>query len=161
MRYLISAFALLATAALAAPPDDLFSARPLAFERPATAKVVGVYVPNWEPVAVVEAIKPGSVSHLLYAFLRICGPGQLPKDAANCVGKPDFELASGPNELTFNAAFERLKRREPQVKVVASVGGWGGSDPFFIGLNDQLSDKGFIVTSTAPFTLWAFYGPGT
>lgn len=113
----ITLFTLLATAAaLAAPP---------------TAKVVGVYLPNWEPVALVDAIKPGSVSHLLYAFLRIGGPGQLPKDAANCAGKADFELASGPTDQRFDAAFLRLKQRAPQLRVLASVGGWGGSDPFF------------------------------
>ena len=31
----------------------------------------------------------------------------------------------------FDAAFQRLKRRDPTVQVLASVGGWGGSDPFF------------------------------
>ncbi len=150
MQPLIFAFAVLAlvtTSTLAAPSADLFSAQPLAFERPAKAKVVGVYVPNWEPVAVVDAIKPGSVSHLLYAFLRICGPGQLPKDAANCAGKADFELASGPKEQTFNAAFLQLKKRTPDVKVVASVGGWGGSDPIFHLANDPARRAAFAASA--------------
>ena len=148
MRTVILAFALcLSTVAQAAKTPDLFSAKPLDFERPRAAKVVGVYVPNWEPVAVVEAIRPGSVSHLLYAFLRICGPGQLPKDAANCAGKAEFELASGPLELTFDAAFLRLKQRAPHLKVVASVGGWGGSDPFFHLANDPVRRAVFAASA--------------
>ncbi len=94
-------------------------------------------MPNWGPAALVDRIQPGSLSHLLYAFARICGPGRLDKDAANCKGRPDFELASGPKEAEFDAAFQRLKKtRLPDVKVVASVGGWGGSDPFFHIAND-------------------------
>ena len=150
MRHLISALAvltLLTTSALAAPSDDLFSATPRDFERPAQAKVVGVYVPNWEPLAVLDVIKPGSVSHLLYAFLRICGPGQLPKDAPNCAGKAPFELASGPMEQTFDAAFLRLKQRAPHIKVVASVGGWGGSDPFFHLANDPARRAVFAASA--------------
>jgi chitinase len=54
----------------------------------------------------------------------------LPKDAANCVGKADFELVRGAMEQRFDAALVRLEQRLPQVKVLASVGGWGGSDPF-------------------------------
>ena len=57
--------------------------------------VVGVYVPNWEPTsATLDRLQPGSVTHALYAFLRICGPGQLPKDQAVCAGKQDFQLAT-------------------------------------------------------------------
>ena len=150
MRHLISALAvltLLTTSALAAPSDDLFSATPQDFVRPAQAKVVGVYVPNWEPLAVLDAIKPGSVSHLLYAFLRICGPGQLPKDGPNCAGKAPFELASGPMEQTFDAAFLRLKQRAPHIKVVASVGGWGGSDPFFHLANEPARRAVFAASA--------------
>ena len=52
MRTLLSALALSITACAAfAEKPNLFSAQPLAFERPAAAKVVGAYVPNWEPVA--------------------------------------------------------------------------------------------------------------
>ena len=152
MRSLLCAFALsITTCAAFAEQPDLFSAEPLAFVRPSAAKVVGVYVPNWEPVAVVEAIKPGSVSHLLYAFLRLCGPGALPKDAASCVGKADFELASGPMERTFDAAFLGLKQRLPQVKVVASVGGWGGSDPFFHLANDPARRAVFAASAVKFF----------
>lgn len=147
MRYLLCASISFFAAACFAAAPEVFTGKPLDFVRPPDAKVVGVYVPNWETVALVDAIKPGSVSHLLYAFLRICGPGQLPKDAANCAGKAAFELAAGPMEQTFDAAFIRLKQRAPHVKVLASVGGWGGSDPFFHLANDPARRAVFAASA--------------
>jgi len=147
MRRLALALSCLLTAAAAqAAPPPLFTGQPLAFERGKSEKVVGVYVPNWQPVALVERIRPGSLSHILYAFLRICGPGQLAKDAAVCAGKPDFQLGSGATETQFDAAFQRLKQREPDIKVLASVGGWGGSDPFFHLINDPARRAVFVAS---------------
>lgn len=130
----------------AASSSSLFSAKPLAFER-SSAKVVGVYVPMWESTDVVDRIQPGSVTHLLYAFLRLCGPGQLPKDAPKCEGKQDYQLTSAGVEKRFDAAFLRLKAREPHVQVLASVGGWGGSDGFFHLANDPARRAVFVASA--------------
>ncbi|MDH0865665.1 glycoside hydrolase family 18 protein [Mitsuaria sp. GD03876] len=113
-----------------APGYALFGGKPVEFERTG-GKVVGIYVPNWEPVELIERVPPQNLTHVLYAFLRLCGPGQLEKDAAKCVGKKDFEIGTGPVDERFNAAFLRYKQRAPHLKIVASVGGWGGSDPIF------------------------------
>lgn len=93
--------------------------------------VVGTYVLAERGVDVVDQLQPGRVTHLLYAFLLICGEGQRAKDAEACQGQPNFGIAPHPDQATFSSAFERLKARDPQVQVLASVGGWGGSDPFF------------------------------
>lgn len=128
---LVASLSLLAARTQAEPAAEaLFAPKALDFER-TSAKVVGAYVANWQPLAQVEAIPSGSLSHILYAFLRLCGPGQLPADAVRCEGKEDFQLASSEVDRRFDAAFARLKERAPQLKVLASVGGWGGSDPFF------------------------------
>ncbi|MBO9687726.1 MAG: glycoside hydrolase family 18 protein [Mitsuaria chitosanitabida] len=126
-----------ATTATAAetPGYPLFGGRPVEFER-AGGKIVGMYVPNWEPVDLIERVPPQNLTHVLYAFLRLCGPGQLEKDAAKCVGKKDFEIGTGPIDERFNEAFQRYKQRAPHLKIVASVGGWGGSDPIFHLAND-------------------------
>ncbi|MDR7299692.1 chitinase [Pelomonas aquatica] len=109
----LAALALAASLAQAAPP------------------VVGTYILAERGVDVVEQLKPGRVTHLLYAFLLICGEGQRAQEAAACVGKPAFSIAPHADQDTFSAAFQRLKQRDPKVQVLASVGGWGGSDPFF------------------------------
>jgi len=124
------------SAATVAPaPYALFGGKPLEFER-SGGKVVGVYTPNWQPPALVDALHGDSVTHVIYAFLHVCGPGQLPIDAPKCEGKPDFSIASSQVDDTFDAAFARLKKRAPHVTVLASIGGWGGSDPFFHLAND-------------------------
>jgi chitinase len=145
MRRLLLSLALIASQTLAAPPK-LFSGQPLAFERSPSAPVVGAYVPNWEPVALVDGIKDGSVSHVLYAFLRICGPGQRAQDEALCAGRGEFTLGVSEKEAEFDAAFVRLKQRNPKLKVVASVGGWAGSDAFFYLANDAAKRAEFTAS---------------
>ncbi len=113
-----------------AAPYALFGGKPLEFER-SGGKIVGVYTPNWQPAALVDALHGDSVTHVIYAFMHVCGPGQLPEDAPKCAGKGDYQLATSAVDDRFDAAFARLKARAPHVKVLASVGGWGGSDPLF------------------------------
>ncbi|MBC7666132.1 MAG: glycoside hydrolase family 18 protein [Caulobacter sp.] len=138
-----------APAAAASAPYALFGGKPLEFER-SGGKIVGVYTPNWQPAALVDALHGDSVTHIVYAFLHVCGPGQLPEDAPKCVGKGDFQLATSPIDDTFDAAFARLKARAPHVKVVASVGGWGGSDPFF-HIADAAAPRATFAKSAAGF----------
>jgi len=96
-----------------------------------TRPVIGTYILGERGVDVVDQLQAGRVTHLLYAFLLICGEGQRDKEREACVGKPAFSIAPHPDQQVFSAAFERLKVRDPKVQVLASVGGWGGSDPFF------------------------------
>lgn len=131
----------------AAAADPVFTGR-FADYRPSD-KVVGVYVPNWQPESMLDRIKSGNATHVLYAFLRICGPGQLPKDAKACRGKADFELAGSSPERRFDHAFARVKQRAPHLKVLASVGGWGGSDPFFHFANDAARRAVFVASAVA------------
>lgn len=109
-------------------------------------ELVGVYVPGWEPVGLVDRLDGRHVTHLMYAFLHVCGPGQRPQDAARCAGRADHQLADEPADMRFNDAFVRLKARAPQVKVLASVGGWGGSDPFFHFANDAARRARFTAS---------------
>lgn len=122
---------LLALGALAAPPaPPVFGAGPRAVQRQGDA-LVGVYVLNERPATSIDRLPRGSVSHVLYAFLHLCGPGQRQADAAACAGQADFDVVPDARHARFDAAFRRLKQREPGVQVLASVGGWGGSDPIF------------------------------
>lgn len=126
----IAVLLLAATLAQAAPP------------------VVGTYILAERGVGVVEQLKPGRVTHLLYAFLLICGEGQRKQEAAACAGQPAFSIAPHADQDTFSAAFQRLKARDPQVQVLASVGGWGGSDPFFHLAATAEGREAFVKSST-------------
>lgn len=141
----VAALVLGANAAEPPPTSNLFTGRFQDFER-TSDKVVGVYVPSWEPVALVEGLSGQNVTHLLYAFLRVCGPGQLEKDAPRCAGKGEQQIADGAIDETFHQAFLRLKARAPHVKVLASVGGWGGSDPFFHLANEPARRERFAAS---------------
>jgi chitinase len=136
-------------AAASAPPYALFGGKPLEWER-SGGKIVGVYMPNWQPTALVDGLKGDSVTHVIYAFLHVCGPGQLPEDAPKCEGKADFQIATSAVDDRFDAAFARLKARAPHVKVVGSVGGWGGSDPFF-HIADEAAPRAAFAKSAAEF----------
>jgi GH18 family chitinase len=135
--------------AAASAPYALFGGKPLEWER-SGGKVVGVYTANWQPTALVDALHGDSVTHVVYAFLHVCGPGQLPEDAPKCVGKSDYQIATSAIDDRFNDAFARLKARAPHVKVVASVGGWGGSDPFF-HIADDAAPRAAFAKSAADF----------
>jgi chitinase len=135
----------LAANAAEPPASTLFTGRLQDFER-TSDKVVGVYVPSWQPVALVDGLSGQNVTHLLYAFLYVCGPGQREKDGPRCAGKGEHQIADGTIDDTFNDAFARLKARAPHVKVVASVGGWGGSDPFFHFANEPARRERFAAS---------------
>ena len=51
-------------AASASAPYALFGGKPLEFER-SGGKIVGVYMPNWQPTAVVDALRGDSVTHVV------------------------------------------------------------------------------------------------
>jgi len=133
MKTLIAAvLALASTWSTAAPP-----------------RVVGGYVLAERGLAPVEAIRPGSLSHLLYAFLYLCGPGQRASEAAACAGQPEFGIAPHPQHESFGAAFLRLKARDPTLQVLASLGGWGGSDPFFHLAATPAGRAAFVQSASA------------
>ncbi len=139
---------LAAWAVAAAPPPatgPLFGGRFPPFERSGT-RVVGVYVPNWEPVGLVDGLDGHLVTHLIYAFLHLCGPGQDAADAARCEGKVPGELAGAPADDRFDEAFVRLKARAPHVRVLASVGGWAHSDPFYHFANEPAGRARFAAS---------------
>ncbi|HEY1129017.1 MAG TPA: glycoside hydrolase family 18 protein [Roseateles sp.] len=114
----------------------------------AAPPIVGTYILAERGVEVVEQLKPGRVTHLLYAFLLICGEGQRKEEAAACAGKPAFSIAPHADQDTFSGAFQRLKARDPRVQVLASVGGWGGSDPFFHLAATTEGRQAFVKSST-------------
>jgi chitinase len=90
-----------------------------------------VYLQTAAGLQALERLPVGQVDLLLLAFMRICGPQQLPADTLLCAGRAAPSLAVGAEQRAFNRALRQRKQQEPALRALASVGGWGGSDGFY------------------------------
>lgn len=125
-------------------------------------EVVAVYYPEWAVYGRqfgVDSIPFAKITHLLYAFLPICGPNESLKTLnpngfallqTECQNKKDFEVtihdtwaALGSVHNNFGK-IQAQKQRNPGVKVLISIGGWSLSDPFHFMVKDQASRAVFI-----------------
>ncbi|ELR66788.1 Chitinase [Photobacterium marinum] len=122
---------LVGNAASAAEPVDYFIGKHDKFKQ-TSGKVVASYVANWADPTIVDSIYGNNLTHVLYAFMHICGPGQVEAVNEICSKKSEFQLAEDVNSIdkTFATKFAELKQRAPHIKIIPSVGGWGGSAPF-------------------------------
>ncbi|MBV7300359.1 glycosyl hydrolase family 18 protein [Enterovibrio paralichthyis] len=143
MGLLLSA-GLVASAANAGE-TDLFTGKHGEYQQ-SSGKVVATYVANWSEPSAVKNINGNNLTHILYAFLDICGPGQRAGHEATCADKPDFSLAE--NERTvdkaFAASFSALKAQYPHLKILPSVGGWNGDGPFAPMAMDSTNRQFFV-----------------
>ncbi|XZG69314.1 glycosyl hydrolase family 18 protein [Chitinibacteraceae bacterium HSL-7] len=116
-----------------------------------SGKVVMSY---WYGDKTVDELAGNNLTHLVYAFLRLCGPGEYSGDKAICdsnrnthgVEGSDFHLAVNDNTPDV-AAYERLreiKERYPHLKITYAIGGWGGSNSFYYLAGDPAKRAVFI-----------------
>jgi chitinase len=110
--------------------------------------VVGAYYPEWAVYGrqfPVERIPFSSLTHLMYAFLPICGPNESLK-ALNpnghallqqeCQGKQNYEVTIHDTWAALGSVhnnygkLQKYKQQYPHLKVLISIGGWSLSDPF-------------------------------
>lgn len=129
-----------------------------------SGKMVGAYFTEWGTYGRnyhIADIPAHNLTHLFYAFIPVCGPNSSLQAAdpegysklmAQCAGKPDYTVvlhdkfaalerpypgdsANQPLRGNF-AELYRLKKTQPQLKILPSVGGWTLSDPLYsIGVN--------------------------
>ncbi|MEL7049400.1 MAG: glycosyl hydrolase family 18 protein, partial [Pseudomonadota bacterium] len=126
---------------------------------PATAQepdpIVASYYSSTGSPDKVAAIPAEKLSHVLYAFLTLCGDHRTAGEIAAarvtkaCQGKPDFTatLIGGPSETAELAAFETLKENHPHLKVLASFGGWTLSAPFRDMAKTDAGRRHFVRTA--------------
>ncbi|WP_237582836.1 hypothetical protein [Photobacterium halotolerans] len=65
---------------------DLFTGTHGEFQQN-SGHVVATYVANWSNPASISQINGNNLTHILYAFLDICGPGQRAGHEATCAGR--------------------------------------------------------------------------
>jgi chitinase len=141
-----------AVASLAhAEPERLFSGRPQPFAQ-TSGKVVGYYL-DGDAIADgyrVDPVAARSLTHLLYAFLAICGPGETDAAAKACRPGLDYQLAvtGALDDAALTRYFAALKAEAPHLRILASVGGAMGSKPFYALTRSAEAQARFVRSVT-------------
>lgn len=130
-----------ANASFIAPTTDhdFFSGKHQHYQQ-RSGKVVATYIGNWVDPAIVANINGDNLTHLIYAFVEICGEKQRDILDGVCKNIDNNHLAVSSNTIdtAFITQFEQLKKRYPHLKILLSIGGGGRSEQFtHVVANDQ------------------------
>ena len=147
--------------------------------------VVGAYFVEWGIYGRaydVTQIPADNLTHLLYGFIPICGDNESLKEIENgnswraletaCAGSADYEVvihdpwaaiqkalpgidSNDPIRGTY-AQLMALKQRNPDLKILPSVGGWTLSDPFY-GFTNKSNRDTFVASMKTFLKTWKFY----
>ncbi|WP_153446762.1 glycosyl hydrolase family 18 protein [Vibrio algicola] len=148
--------------------------------------VVGTYFVEWgiyDREYTVDNLPADNLTHILYGFIPICGPNESLKSVGGnsfnalqtaCQGVPDYNVVIHDPWAAYQKSFTQagheydtpikgnfammmaLKQRNPDLKILPSVGGWTLSDPFF-SFTDK-SKRDIFVASVKDFlTTWKFF----
>ncbi|WP_057829948.1 glycosyl hydrolase family 18 protein [Colwellia sp. TT2012] len=147
--------------------------------------VVGAYFVEWGIYGRgydVSQIPADNLTHLLYGFIPICGANESLKEIENgnswralekaCAGSADYEVvihdpwaavqktlpginSNEPIRGTY-AQLMALKQRNPDLKILPSVGGWTLSDPFY-GFTEKANRDVFVASMKKFLKTWKFY----
>ncbi|CZF84479.1 glycoside hydrolase family 18 protein [Grimontia marina] len=153
---------------------------------PAFAKnhVVGGYFADWQYANAdnpytVKDIPADRLTHIIYAFLSMCGPhtgaselvqqqvakaceGQAPYSAIVVDKEAAMEIDFGdvsvdvPYKGHF-AQLAELKKAYPDLKILPSFGGWTMSEPFHAMAKDDASIKQFAKSAVALIAEYDFF----
>ena len=110
----------------------------------AEAPTVAAYYAGGKPET-LERHSVGRLTHLIYAFVPLCGPKPA-KVPDPCAGRAPYTLAPPPAaEL---AALGRAKARHPRLRIIASIGGWG-MPHYPSTIADPANARAFTVSAVA------------
>ncbi|WP_104403275.1 glycosyl hydrolase family 18 protein [Vibrio penaeicida] len=148
--------------------------------------VVGTYFVEWGIYGrdfTVDNIPVDNLTHILYGFIPICGPNDsLKKDNPSghgmlqtlCTGVNNYEVVVHDPWAAFMKGFSQaghqyadpikgnyamlmaLKQRNPDLKIVPSIGGWTLSDPFH-GFTEKANRDIFVASVKKFLKTWKFY----
>ncbi|WP_085538636.1 glycosyl hydrolase family 18 protein [Burkholderia pseudomallei] len=151
-----------------------------------SGSVVGTYFATWsvyDRAFDMSQVPVEQLTHILYGFIPICGGdgindslkaqgnpyNQLQK---SCQGLPDFSVAIHDSwgevakQLPGQTASSPLKgvmgqmlaakKRNPDLKILPSIGGWTLSDPFF-HLDNSANRKVFVNSVEQFLRTWKFF----
>lgn len=140
----------------------------------APGTVRGAYFTEWGVYGrkyAMDKVPFDQITHLLYAFLPICGPNESLKEKPEvyaalqreCAGKKDFEITIHDTWAALNPPNDTYKKMEaakaahPHLKILASVGGWSLSDPFFAMASNPANRRVFIDSVLRHLDTYKFF----
>ncbi len=131
----------------------------------------GVYGRNYH----VMDMPASKLTHILYGFIPVCGPNQSLQQAnasgysvlvQQCAGKQDYEVVVHDKYAALEKSYPgdkwddpirgnfgqliKLKKANPHLKVIPSIGGWTLSDPFF-SMASSTANRAVFVNSVVNF----------
>ncbi|OEF23789.1 glycosyl hydrolase family 18 protein [Vibrio rumoiensis] len=148
--------------------------------------VVGTYFVEWgiyDRGYTVDNLPADNLTHILYGFIPICGPNESLKSVGGnsfnalqtaCQGVPDYNVVIHDPWAAYQKSFTQaghnydtpikgnfgmmmaLKQRNPDLKIVPSIGGWTLSDPFF-SFTDKSKRDVFVASVKQFLTTWKFF----
>nr|WP_274602162.1 glycosyl hydrolase family 18 protein [Vibrio sp. S9_S30] len=148
--------------------------------------VVGTYFVEWgiyDREYTVDNIPADNLTHILYGFIPICGPNESLKSVGgnsfnalmkSCSGVNDYEVVIHDPWAAFQKGFPQaghefhtpikgnyamlmaLKQRNPDLKIIPSIGGWTLSDPFF-DFTTKANRDTFVASVERFLKTWKFY----
>ncbi|MGV2989105.1 glycosyl hydrolase family 18 protein [Vibrio sp. E150_011] len=148
--------------------------------------VVGTYFVEWGIYGrdfTVDNIPVDNLTHIIYGFIPICGPNESVKSVGGnsfnalqtaCQGMDDYEVVIHDPWAAYQKSFSQagheysspikgnyamlmaLKQRNPDLKILPSIGGWTLSDPFY-SFTDKANRDVFVASVKQFLTTWKFY----
>ncbi|MBR9786958.1 MAG: chitinase [Vibrionaceae bacterium] len=148
--------------------------------------VMGTYFVEWGIYGrdyTVDNIPADNLTHILYGFIPICGPNESVKSVGGnsftalqtaCNDVPDYEVVIHDPWAAYQKSFPQagheystpikgnyamlmaLKQRNPDLKIIPSIGGWTLSDPFFDFI-DKANRDTFVASVKNFLKTWKFY----
>lgn len=147
-------------------------------------KVVAGYFADWQYANpsnpyTVQDIPAEKLTHVIYAFLSMCGPHTGASDtvqklvAKQCQGKAPFSAIVVDTEAALEKDFGKvsvkvpykghfaqlaqLKQQHPQLKILPSFGGWTMSEPFHAMVKDPKAMAQFSKTAVELIHQYDFF----
>lgn len=146
--------------------------------------VVGGYFADWQYANdnnpyTVKDIPADQLTHVIYAFLSMCGPhtaasGMVQQQVAKaCEGKAPFSAIVVDQKAAFDVDFgdvsvdvpykghfaqlAQLKKDHPELTILPSFGGWTMSEPFHAMAKDDKAIQQFAESAVALIAEYDFF----
>lgn len=150
-----------------------------------TDKVVGAYFPDWrtdnDNIYHAGMIPAEKLTHVIYAFMTMCGPHKAStkevqeRVAETCADKEPFEAILYDEEAAIEMRFDptaspdepyyghfrmmkELMKRNPNLTILPSFGGWTMSEPFHTMAVDPKHRATFVKSAVAMIEKYDFFG---